>query len=247
MSCGLGFQKTELHVTPAGQGWGPQKVGMHRENSRAPSQPSGLQIVKTHLWGRSPAPCSSVCGVPARACSPWPVPGTHTFRQAPTPVSFGCGSFTCEAKGFCSSSLPLCLGGLCLVSSTPPVPRQPLFQIVFCLLSHRPLAQRSQATVPRAGVGRWDQGPGCIHSQAQQPCPLVSVRPIVWKKPACPIVRGAEVEQDMSVLGQPGKAPGRVTLGGQRQPPGHMLCCLTEVGSVSLRFLPLLWFPFLPG
>lgn len=67
-----------------------------------------------------------------------------------------------------------------------------------------PLEEKAEQLKQGAGVGQWDQGPGCVCFQAQQPCPLVGVHTVVWKKPACPSCTGGEAEQDISVLGQAG-------------------------------------------
>lgn len=45
--------------------------------------------------------------------------------------------------------------------------------------------------------------PGCLCGQARLPSPFLSVRPIVWKKPALPSCAG-EAGKDISILGWAG-------------------------------------------
>ena len=102
----------------ASQRWGPAKGPYTCGNTAGPPVSSlAAECPNSSLGGR-PAPHSPASHAPTHACSWWPESSTYTCRETPTPVPSGCSSWKARLKVFCSSSLPVHLGGPCLVPST---------------------------------------------------------------------------------------------------------------------------------
>ena len=100
------------------QRWGPAKGPYTCGNTAGPPVSSlAAECPNSSLGGR-PAPRSPASRAPTHACSWWPESSTYTCREAPTPVPSGCSSWKARLKVYCSSSLPVHLGGPCLVPST---------------------------------------------------------------------------------------------------------------------------------
>ena len=154
--------------------------------------------VTAHLWGGSPASCSSASGPHTHACSQWPAPSTY-IQISPNTRALWLQLLCVQqrpvllegkAKGALFYSLPAYLGVHCLASSSPHslatqggrravAPPAISFHTSPSHKTPRPGARGSGVGLagPRAGLPVFT-GPAAL--------PLLGVHPVVWKKLAHP-------------------------------------------------------------